>query len=140
MSDVRFIRSTQENMVSVVKALRSVLREKPGRLAERHNLTFPRRNQQTTGRSRSWTKRPQLDPCDTRSEPGGNTGARLRSLQAQLQRLSFAEDAPQDAGRRRDGHMTAAEDLVREYGQMSLNSARFYRTVTGSLDVVVPTL
>ncbi|XP_062857801.1 rho guanine nucleotide exchange factor TIAM2 isoform X2 [Trichomycterus rosablanca] len=161
--------SNLENMVNVVKALRSVLRENPKRFApaETHNLTFPRRNHQTAVRSRSWTKRLQPNPLDpeeagtlggdTRSEPGRNTSARLSSLtsslEAQLQRLSFAEDVSREAGRGRTAHMTTMEEtssvdlgslLVRDYSEQSLNSAVnegcFYDTVMGIQNVVVPTV
>lgn len=159
----------------MVKAIRCVLRENakrsvPAERGFRDNLTFPRRSHQATVRSRSWTKTLQPEEGlllggDTHSEPGMprnacpslSSGARLgsltSSLEAQLQRLSFAEEVPQEARGRISTHMTMMENtsdmdvssrLVRDYSLQSLNSAvtetSFYDTVMGVQKAAIPTL
>lgn len=155
-----------------MKAIRCVLRENakrsvPAERGFRDNLTFPRRNHQPTVRSRSWTKTLQPEEGrllggDTHSEPGIprnaclslGSGARLgsltTSLEAQLQRLSFAEDVPKEAMGRISTHMTRIENtsdmdvssmLVRDYSVQSLNcDASFYDTVMGVQKATIPTL
>lgn len=167
--------SSLESKANMVKFIRCVLRENakrsiPSERGFRDNLTFPRRSHQPTVRSRSWTKTLQPEEnCllggDTHSEPGVprnaclslGSGARLgsltSSLEAQLQRLSFAEEVPQEARCRISTHMTRMENtsdmdvssmLVRDYSVQSLNSAdndvRFYDTVMGVQKAAIPTL
>ncbi|MCI4389625.1 hypothetical protein PGIGA_G00100290 [Pangasianodon gigas] len=167
--------SSPESKANVVKAIRCVLRENAKRSAPaergfRDNLTFPRRSHQATVRSRSWTKTLQPEEGrllvgDTHSEPGIpenacpslGSGARLgsltSSLEAQLQRLSFTEEVPQEARDRNSSHMTMMENtsdmdvsslLVRDYSVQSLNSAvnegSFYDTVMGVQKAAISTL
>ncbi|KAI5608065.1 T-lymphoma invasion and metastasis-inducing protein 2-like [Silurus asotus] len=163
-----------ESKVNVVKAIHCVLRENAKRTAPpergyRDNLTFPRRSHQATVRSRSWTKMLQLEEGrllggDTHSEPGFpkttcpsvGSGARLgsltSSLEAQLQRLSFTDEVPQEVKSRNSIHMNMMENtsdidvsslLVRDYSVQSLNSAdegSFYDTVIGIQKAAIPTL
>ncbi|XP_053469750.1 rho guanine nucleotide exchange factor TIAM2 [Ictalurus furcatus] len=167
--------SSLESKANVVKAIRCVLRENakrsvPAERGFRDNLTFPRRSHQATVRSRSWTKTLQPEEGrllggDTHSEPGIpknaclslGSGARLgsltSSLEAQLQRLSFMEEVPQEARGRNASHITMMENtsdmdvsslLVRDYSVQSLNSAvtegSFYDTVMGVQKSAIPTL
>lgn len=169
------IYSSPESKANVVKAIRCVLRENAKRSAPaergfRDNLTFPRRSHQATVRSRSWTKTLQpeegrLLAGDTHSEPGIprnacpslGSGTRLgsltSSLEAQLQRLSFTEEVPQEGRGRNSSHMTTMGNtsdmdvssmLVRDYSVQSLNSAvndaNFYDTVIGVQKAAIPTL
>lgn len=156
--------------MDVVKAIRCVLRENAKRSAPvergfRDNLTFPRRSHQASARSRSWTKTLQPEGGDTHSEPGIpknsclslGSGTRLgsltSSLEAQLQRLSFTEQVPQEARHRNSSHITMMENtsdmdvsslLVRDYRVQSLNSVPnescFYDTVMGVQKAAIPTL
>lgn len=161
--------------MNVVKAIRCVLRENakrsvPADRGFRDNLTFPRRSHQATMRSRSWTKTLQPEEGsllggDTHSEPGiprnacpslgsaTRLGSLTSSLEAQLQRLSFTEEVPQEARGRISSHMTTMEKtsdmnvssmLVRDYNVQSLSSAvhdaTFYDTVMGAQKAAIPTL
>ncbi|XP_047657734.1 rho guanine nucleotide exchange factor TIAM2 isoform X2 [Tachysurus fulvidraco] len=167
--------SNLESNTDVVKAIRCVLRENakrntPTERGFRDNLTFPRRSHQATARNRSWTKTCQTEEGrllggDTYSEPGIpknpclslGSGTRLgsltSSLEAQLQRLSFMEEVPQEAKARNSSHMTIIENtpnmdvsflLVRDDSVQSLNSAVnagvFYDTVIGVQKAAIPTL
>lgn len=167
--------SSLESKTSMVKAIHCVLRENAKRSAPaergfRDNLTFPRRTHQATARSRSWTKTLQPEEGrllggDTHSEPGipknacpslgsgSRLGSLTSSLEAQLQRLSFTEEVPQEAKGRNSSHVTMMENnsdmdvsslLVRDYSVQGLNSAvkegSFYDTVMGVQKAAIPTL
>ncbi|XP_060773984.1 rho guanine nucleotide exchange factor TIAM2 isoform X2 [Neoarius graeffei] len=167
--------SSPDSKANMVKAIRCVLRENAKRITPaergfRDNLTFPRRTHQATVRSRSWTKTLQPEEGrllggDTHSEPGIpknafpslGSGSRLgsftSSLEAQLQRLSFADEVPQEAKGRNSSHMTMMENnsdmdvsslLVRDYSVQGLDSAvkegSFYDTVMGVQKAAIPTL
>ncbi|KAK2864245.1 hypothetical protein Q7C36_003399 [Tachysurus vachellii] len=167
--------SNLESNTDVVKAIRCVLRENakrntPTERGFRDNLTFPRRSHQATARSRSWTKTRQTEEGrllggETYSEPGIpknacpslGSGTRLgsltSSLEAQLQRLSFMEEVPQESRGRNSSHMAMIENtsnmdvsflLVRDDNVQSLNSAVnagiFYDTVIGVQKAAIPTL